>query len=116
MAEHNYSVGSYFDRFLADEGLLVGVSAVALKRVIAWQLESARKARGLGKGAMAESMHMSCDALDRILDESDTNLTLESLSKAAAAVGCRVKIELVAVESARSDLPGALPSNSGDSQ
>ncbi|WP_348672215.1 helix-turn-helix domain-containing protein [uncultured Abyssibacter sp.] len=96
MAKHNQHVGSDFDDFLADENLLEGVTAVALKRVIAWQLEEARKARGLGKKAMAELMHTSRSQLNRILDESDTSLTLESLSKAAQAVGYRVRIELEA--------------------
>lgn len=96
MAKHNQHVGSDFDDFLAEEGLLEDVTAIALKRVIAWQLEEARKARGLGKKAMAERMHTSRSQLNRILDGSDTSLTLESLSKAAHAVGYRVKIELEA--------------------
>jgi antitoxin HicB len=35
----NKNIGSDFDDFLADEGMLEAVSAVAVKRVIAWQIE-----------------------------------------------------------------------------
>ena len=96
MTKHNQHVGSDFDDFLAEEALLEEVTAIALKRVIAWQLEEARIARGLGKTAMAERMRTSRSQLNRILDETDTSLTLESLSKAAQAVGSRIKIELEA--------------------
>ncbi|MBN67839.1 MAG: Fis family transcriptional regulator [Gimesia sp.] len=96
MTKHNQHVGSDFDDFLAEEALLEEVTAIALKRVIAWQLEEARIARGLGKTAMAERMRTSRSQLNRILDETDTSLTLESLSKAAQAVGYRIKIELEA--------------------
>ena len=96
MTKHNQHVGSDFDDFLAEEALLEEVTAIALKRVIAWQLEEARIARGLGKTAMAERMRTSRSQLNRILDETDTSLTLESLIKAAQAVGYRIKIELEA--------------------
>ena len=96
MTKHNQHGGSDFDDFLAEEALLEEVTAIALKRVIAWQLEEARIARGLGKTAMAERMRTSRSQLNRILDETDTSLTLESLSKAAQAVGYRIKIELEA--------------------
>ncbi|MBK9441390.1 MAG: hypothetical protein IPN53_08780 [Comamonadaceae bacterium] len=33
------NIGSDFDDFLADEGMLEGVTTVALKRVIAWPIE-----------------------------------------------------------------------------
>lgn len=55
---------------------------------------AALEVRGLGKKAMADRINTSRSKLDRNLDETDTSVTLESLSKAAQAVGCRVKIEL----------------------
>jgi len=94
MSKRNQHIGSDFDEFLADEGLLEEVSAVAIKRVVAWQIAQAMKARGLTKKAMAERMHTSRSHLDRILDERDTGLTLETLSRAASALGYRVKVEL----------------------
>jgi hypothetical protein len=41
-------------------------------------------------------MHTSRSHLDRILDASDTGLTLETLSRAAQVVGRRVRVELTA--------------------
>jgi len=94
MAARTKSVGSSFDEFLEADGLLEEASAIAIKRVIAWQLAQAIKAKGLTKLAMAKRMGTSRSHLDRILDSSDPGLTLETLTKAARAVGCRVKVEL----------------------
>lgn len=94
MAKHNPRIGSSFDDFLAEQGELEAATATALKRVIAWQIDEARKAQRLSKKAMAERMHTSRSHLDRILDASDTGLTLETLSRAARVVGRRVRVEL----------------------
>ncbi len=96
MAKLNQHVGSDFDEFLAEEGILEAATAVAVKRVFAWQIAEAMKARGFTKKAMAERMHTSRSHLDRVLDENDTGLTLDTLSRAAQALGYRVKVELVA--------------------
>lgn len=88
------AIGSSFDDFLRDEGLEEEVGAAAMKRVIAWQLTNAMKAKGLTKLAMAKRMGTSRSHLDRILDATDPGLTLETLSKAAQAVGYEVRIEL----------------------
>jgi DNA-binding Xre family transcriptional regulator len=96
MSKRNPHVGSDFDDFLAEDGLLEPTTAVAIKRVIAWQITEAMKARGLSKKAMAERMRTSRSHLDRLLDEDDTGLTLETLSRAAQALGYRVKVELAA--------------------
>jgi len=96
MAKRNPHVGSDYDEFLAAEGALEDTTALAVKRVIAWQIMTAMKERGISKKAMAERMHTSRSHLDRILDERDTGLTLDTLSRAAQALGYRVKIELAA--------------------
>lgn len=99
MAARIKSVGSGFDEFLQADGLLEEASAIAMKRVIAikrviaWQLAQAMNAKGLSKFSMAKRMGSSRAHLDRILDASDPGLTLATLSKAARAVGCRVKVE-----------------------
>ncbi len=90
----NPAVGSNFDQFLAEQGLLEGATAVAIKRVIAWQLAEAMKAEGVTKKALAEKMHTSRSHLDRLLDDRDTGLTIETLGKAARALGRNVRIEL----------------------
>lgn len=49
-------VGSDFDEFLAEEGLLEEVEAVATKRVLAYQISEAMKDQQLSKAAMARRM------------------------------------------------------------
>ncbi|MES2073924.1 MAG: XRE family transcriptional regulator [Pseudomonadota bacterium] len=88
-------IGSSFDEFLEEEGILDEVNAVAIKRVIAWQIAHEMKRQKLSKTSMAEKMHTSRAALNRLLDEEDTSLTLTTLSSAAAALGKKLKLELV---------------------
>jgi antitoxin HicB len=91
----NCHLGSSFDDFLEDDGILNEVTEVALKRVLAWQVEQAMKERGLTKSKMARSMQTSRAALDRLLDPEYESVTLRTLDKAARAVGKRIKIDLV---------------------
>ncbi|MGX9721458.1 helix-turn-helix domain-containing protein [Stenotrophomonas acidaminiphila] len=93
----NKHIGSSFDDFLAGEGLLEEANAIAAKRVIAWQLAEAMKQAGVSKTEMAARMRTSRAAVNRVLDENDTALTLDTLSRAAAAVGCTLRFELAAV-------------------
>jgi predicted XRE-type DNA-binding protein len=90
----NKHIGSNFDDFLAEEALLEDATATAMKRVIAWQIEQEMKAQKLSKTAMATKMHTSRAALNRLLDATDTSLTLTTLASAAAALGKRVRVEL----------------------
>lgn len=94
MSKHK-NIGSDFDDFLADEGQLEEATAVAVKRVIAWQLGEAMKEAGVSKSALARRMQTSRTVVDRILDASDASLTLDTMTRAASAVGKRIKIDLV---------------------
>ena len=91
------NIGSDFDDFLAEEGMLEEVAAVAVKRVIAWQIEQEMSAQNMTKTAMAKKMRTSRASLNRLLDENDTSLTLTTLAGAAAALGQRIKLELTPV-------------------
>lgn len=71
------------------------INTVAVKRVIAWQIAREMKGQKMTKTALASKMHTSRAALNRLLDESDTSLTLTTLAGAAAALGKKIKIELV---------------------
>jgi DNA-binding Xre family transcriptional regulator len=90
----NRHIGSSFDEFLADEAMLEEVASVAIKRVVAWQIAQEMKAQNLTKTALAAKMHTSRAALNRLLDENDTSLTLTTLASAAKALGKNVHIEL----------------------
>ena len=88
------NLGSDFDDFLAEEGMLEEVTAVAVKRIIAWQIEQEMSAQKMTKTAMAKKMRTSRASLNRLLDANDTSLTLTTLAGAAAALGRRIKLEL----------------------
>ncbi len=92
----NTHIGSNFDDFLAEEAMQEEATAVAVKRVIAWQIEQEMKVQKLTKTALALKMRTSRAALNRLLDASDTSLTLTTLASAATALGKHVKIELAA--------------------
>uniref|UniRef100_UPI004057A7A0 XRE family transcriptional regulator n=1 Tax=Candidatus Electrothrix sp. TaxID=2170559 RepID=UPI004057A7A0 len=91
----NKHIGSSFDDFLEEEGLLAETEteAVAIKRVIAYQVNQTMKAQKLSKVAMAQKMNTSRSALDRLLDPKNTSITLQTLERAAHAVGKRLRIE-----------------------
>jgi len=90
------NIGSNFDDFLQEESLLESSTAVALKRVIAWQIDQEMKAQKLTKTELAKRMRTSRAALNRLLDENDASLTLTTLASAAAALGKKVNLQLAA--------------------
>ena len=92
--KRNPHIGSDFDDFLQDEGILDAALAVAVKRLVAYQLERGMKAKRLTKAAMAKRMGTTRARVDRLLDPENPSATLATLFKAASAVGKRVKISL----------------------
>lgn len=88
-------LGSSFDDFLQEEAILEESTATAMKRVLAWQIQEAMAEQHLSKTAMAAKMHTSRAALNRLLDGTDTSLTLTTLASAASALGKRISLELV---------------------
>lgn len=94
-------LGSDFDDFLREEGLLDGAEAVASKRVLAYQISEAMEQRNLTKTAMARQMGTSRSSLDRLLDPSVPSVTLLTIEKAARVLGKRVRIEMVEADAAR---------------
>jgi antitoxin HicB len=88
-------IGSSFDDFLKGEGTYEETNALAIKRTLAWQLESAMEKESLTKNEMAKRMHTSRSQLDRILDPTNDKIQLDTVFKAARALGREVKLELV---------------------
>ena len=66
----NKNIGTDFDDFLMDEGMLEEVTAVAVKRVIALQIEQEMLAQKMTKTAIAKKMRTSRASLNRLLDEN----------------------------------------------
>ncbi len=92
MAKRN--IGSEFDQFLEEEGLLEEATAVAVKRYIAFQLAEKMAQSNLSKAEMARRMETSRSSLDRLLDPENSSVTLQTLQSAMQALGGRLKIEL----------------------
>jgi predicted XRE-type DNA-binding protein len=89
------NVGSSLEDFLEEEGILEDTTNVAIKEVIAWQLAQAMKEKRMTKKRLAELMKTSRAQIDRLLDPKRGNVTIETLQRAAAMVGRKVRLELV---------------------
>ncbi len=88
-------IGSDFDDFLAEEGLLVEAEAVAMKRVVAFQIATLMAEQNITKSEMANRMKTSRSSLDRLLDPANNSVTLQTLERAAFALGRRLHVALV---------------------
>jgi len=91
----NIHRGSDFRDFLKAEGILEEVEERAMKKALALQLGKLLAKNELTKAEMAVRMKTSRAAVDRLLDASNSSLTLSTLGKAARALGRKIKIELV---------------------
>ncbi|MCH8811534.1 MAG: XRE family transcriptional regulator [Gemmatimonadetes bacterium] len=88
-------IGSSFETYLQEQGTLEETTAIAVKRVLAWQLEQAMEKKQLSKNQMAKAMKTSRSQLDRILDPDNDRIQLATLTAAARVVGRQLRIELV---------------------
>ena len=93
--------GSTFDSFLEQEGIREEVEAVAIKRVLAWQLEQAMQEQRKTKQAMARQLHTSRSQLDRLLDPRNVSVTLDTITRAAKALGKRLIIRVADAKAKR---------------
>ncbi len=92
MAKRNKHRGSSFDKFLREQGMFEDVQAAAVKRAVAEAIEDGMQEAGLTKYAMAKRMHTSRSQLDRVLDPAYTAVQLDSVVRAAAAIGHEIRI------------------------
>ena len=92
---NNKYIGSNFDDFLEEEGLLAEVEANAIKRVISFQIADLMKKHNLSKAAMARRMDTSRSAIDRLLDPHNESVTLQTLERAALVLGKRLQINFI---------------------
>jgi|SRR5215471_8509452 len=86
--------GSTFDSFLEEEGLLEQVEAVAVKRVLSWQLAQAMRQKKKTKQALAKELKTSRSQLDRLLDPQNVAVSLDTITRAAQALGKRIIIRI----------------------
>jgi antitoxin HicB len=93
--------GSTFDSFLDEHGIRGEVEAVAVKRVLAWQLQQAMTQQRKTKQAMARQLRTSRSQLDRLLDPANSSVTLATIVRAANALGKRVVFRVTAARARR---------------
>jgi antitoxin HicB len=86
--------GSTFSGFLEEVGIREEVEAVAIKRVLAWQLEKAMQEQQKTKQTMAKQLHTSRSQLDRLLDPRNVSVTLDTIIRAARVLGKRIIIRV----------------------
>lgn len=79
--------GSSFDAFLEEEGIREEVEAVAIKRVLAWQLSNEMQRQKKTKQAMARDLKTSRSQLDRLLDPRNVSVSLDTMARAARTLG-----------------------------
>ena len=83
------------DAFLQEEGTREEFEAIAVKEVLAWQIEEAMKANKLSRNGLAQRMKTSRSQIGRLLDPKDGNVTLTTLQRAATIVGRKLRLQLV---------------------
>lgn len=88
-------IGSSFDDFLKEDGMYEEVVIAATKKALAYKLQQLMIENHITKATMARKMRTSRSALDRLLDPSNTSVTLQSIGNAASVLGKKIVLELV---------------------
>ena len=89
-------IGSDFEDFLREEGRLEEATALAIKRVLAWEFQQAMLKAKVSQAEMARRMRTSRAVIRRLLDENDPSITLSTISKAATVLGKNLRLKLAA--------------------
>ncbi len=89
------AIGSSFDDFLQEENILAESDSVAIKRVVAFEVQKSMEEEHITKTEMAKRMNTSRSALTRLLDPLNNSITLATIETALAAIGKRVQIQIV---------------------
>ena len=90
---NNEFLGSSVDDFMREEGIYEHCQAVAIKRVLAYQLLDYMNQNKLTKTAMANKLQTSRMGLNRLLNVENTSITLDTMIRAASVVGKNISIE-----------------------
>lgn len=91
----NKHIGTDFSDFLKEDGIYEETNDIAIKRVIAYQLEQEMKAQNITKTKMAEMMNTSRAVVNRLLNPDNSSLTLSTLESATQALGKRLNISII---------------------
>ena len=93
--KNNPHIGSTLEDFLKEEGIYEDATNFAVKEVLAWQVQQAMEKHGITNAEMARRMGTSRAHLDKLLDPKNDKVQLDTVQRAAAAVGRRVRLVLV---------------------
>ena len=89
------SIGGTLEDFLTETGDHDHVYDTAIKRVLVWQMEKARKSADMSKSALAIAVGTSRSQIDRALDPANVAVSIDTLNRVAMALGKKLRIELV---------------------
>ena len=95
MVKKNTSIGSSLDDLLHETGDYTESNAIAIKRVIAWEVQQKMEDENISKTDMAKRLATSRSSLDRLLDPENTSITLITLDNAARAIGKTLQVQLL---------------------
>lgn len=95
MKLNKQSIGSSFDDFLEEENIFAESDAIAIKRVIAYEVQKSMNEKHITKTEMAKRMGTSRSSLTRLLDPFNDSITLATIENALSAIGKRVKIQII---------------------
>jgi antitoxin HicB len=87
-------LGSKFEDFLAEDGILEDCRASAIKFKIARELEKAMSEQKISKAQVAKRLKTSRTGVDRLLDPENTSITLNTMAKVANLLGKRIEFAL----------------------
>jgi hypothetical protein len=88
-------VGSTLESLFEETGEIEEVRALAVKKMIVDQYLAAMNERKLTVSALSRRMSTSRAAVKRLLDPNSKGVTLDSLGRAAAALGKDLQVRLV---------------------
>ena len=102
MVKYNKHRGSDFDDDLKADGMYEEVQTAAVKRVVVELIEEGMQRENLSKVELAKRMGTSRSQLERVLDPGNLTVQLDTLLKAARAVGQEISIGFKPMRVARS--------------
>jgi len=92
---NNKHIGTNFDDFLEEEGILAEAQATAVARVLAWEVNQYLKDHNTSKTAFAKKLETSRMQVNRLVDPEDTSVNLNTMAKVAEAMGKKLELKFV---------------------
>lgn len=91
---NNRHIGSSLSSFLDEMKIREETELLAIKKTLTLRLRQAMKRASLSQSRLAKEMRTSRTVINRMLDPSDTGVTLATLTRASQVLGLRIDIRL----------------------